>query len=357
MKRRFAALTSVTMVLLFAVSIQAPASVGALSARASSEPLYLALGDSYSSGEGLAPFLAGSGSCDRSPEAYPPLVAHDLGHLGLVFVACSGATITQISAQVGAVSPGELRRAALTTVTAGGNDLGFSTLISACVGGVGSVSSPTVTFIPGVSSAASCTATIEAAASLLGSRVNPETGSLSRPKAALALPLTRPSTLEARLVALYRQILHGEGAVRHRASGPRLIVVPYPTLLSPPGAGSCLLSSATIPIPVSVTTGPLYPAFGNVTSVALRQINGYLQSETSIAVASLRREGYLDLLEAPLKTGFVPLDCATGTSPSMNGLLFSDTTATTVAGSLHPTAEGQKQLAASVVAAWLDEAR
>lgn len=357
MKPRLAAKIVVTVVLLGAASMQVPMSAAAPPAKSARESLYLALGDSYSSGEGLVPFLAGSGSCDRSPEAYPPLVARDLGHLRLVFVACSGATIAQIGAQVSAVSSRDLHRTALTTVTAGGNDLGFSALISACVGGVASVSTPTVTYIPGVSSAASCVATIDAAASLLGAAIEPGTDALSRPVAALALPLTRSSDLERRLISLYLEILRAEGAGRLRATGPRLIVVPYPTLLGPPGSGSCLLAPTSIPFPTSVTAGPLYPAFANATSLALRQINDYLQGETSTVVASLRREGYLGVSVASLTTKFVPLDCATGTSPSINGLIVADTATATVSGSLHPTAEGQGQLASSVVAAWRRGAR
>ncbi len=72
MSRR-ALLSGWTLVIALVLATQFSATVEALSPRVNPKPLYIALGDSYSSGDGLAPYLAGSGSCDRSPEAYPNL--------------------------------------------------------------------------------------------------------------------------------------------------------------------------------------------------------------------------------------------------------------------------------------------
>ncbi len=331
-------------------------SVDALAARANPKPLYFAFGDSYSSGEGLVPYLAGSGSCDRSSEAYPSVVAQRLRTVSLRFLACSGATITQIGAQVASAPLSDLRRAALTTVTAGGNDLPFSGLISSCVGAVTSITSPTIEYLRGISSAAQCEGAIDGAANLLGAGIDEATGALTRPATALTLPLSQPSTIQARLIALYLRVLHAEGAIRHRAAGPRLIVVPYPTLLGPPGSDACLLSPTPLPHEGSTTTSTptasLYAAFANASTVALEQLNSYLQSETSLVVKSLRSEGYLELSLAPIASGFVPLDCATGTSPSLNGLLVNSAATGALSGALHPTAAGEALLAASVIAAW-----
>ena len=356
MTGRRALLSGWTLVLLLALTIQTSVNVEALSTRAIPKHFYIALGDSYSSGEGLAPFLAGSGSCDRSPEAYPNIVARRLRTVTLRFLACSGATIELISGQVASARPSDLRHAALTTVTAGGNDLPFSGLISSCIGAVASITSPTIKYLGGMSGAALCAGTIHGAANLLGAGVNPTTGALSNPVTALTLPLSQPSAIQTRLIALYLQILHREGALRHRVTGPRLIVVPYPTLLGPAGSDACLLSPAPLPNEGSTTTstptGSLYPAFANASSVALGQLNSYLQSETSVVVKSLRSEGYLEVSLAPIEPGFVPLDCSTGTSPSINGLHLNNTAMRALSGFLHPTAAGQALLAASVVAAW-----
>ena len=57
---------------------------------ASAPATYVALGDSYSSGAGLGPFLTGPAGCDRSPRSYPELVGA-ARRLRLDFVACAGA--------------------------------------------------------------------------------------------------------------------------------------------------------------------------------------------------------------------------------------------------------------------------
>ena len=57
---------------------------------ASAPATNVALGDSYSSGAGLGPFLTGAAGCDRSPRSYPELVGA-ARRLRLDFVACAGA--------------------------------------------------------------------------------------------------------------------------------------------------------------------------------------------------------------------------------------------------------------------------
>ncbi len=64
---------------------------------------YVALGDSYAAGEGLAPFEvqrdASCNNCDRSPRAYPRLLRFS-DPVTVVFVACSGATMADIASGV-----------------------------------------------------------------------------------------------------------------------------------------------------------------------------------------------------------------------------------------------------------------
>jgi lysophospholipase L1-like esterase len=92
---------------------------------------YVALGDSYASGEGLSPFEADSGECHRSPSAYPRLVAAGVGGPQLSFLACTGATVSDVlgAGQLGAMDP----KADLVTVTVGGNDAGFVPVVGSCV--------------------------------------------------------------------------------------------------------------------------------------------------------------------------------------------------------------------------------
>lgn len=89
---------------------------------------YVALGDSYSSGVGTRTYYNDGTSCDRSPDAYGPLIAADYG-LGLSFQACSGAKTTDvINNQLGPLGTDTQ----LVTITIGGNDAGFSSVIEDC---------------------------------------------------------------------------------------------------------------------------------------------------------------------------------------------------------------------------------
>jgi len=89
---------------------------------------YVALGDSFSSGVGTGSYTLSS-SCKRSVYAYPSLVQQQRPNTALTFVACSGATTTDLMAsQIQAVTPDT----AIVTVTIGGNDIGFANLISQC---------------------------------------------------------------------------------------------------------------------------------------------------------------------------------------------------------------------------------
>lgn len=91
---------------------------------------YVALGDSYSSGVGAGSYTSSSGSCDRSTNAYSQLWANANAPASYVSVACSGATTsTVISGQLSALSTSTT----LVSITVGGNDIGFSSVMETCV--------------------------------------------------------------------------------------------------------------------------------------------------------------------------------------------------------------------------------
>jgi len=120
------------------------------------ESVVVALGDSYSSGEGASRYLdetnvAGGNQCRRAATAWPVLVAQSLGAHRLVFRACSGARARNL---VGKVDDDEqydgegiqvdraledLRSAdaelkpALVVLSIGGNDSGFRQIGSSCL--------------------------------------------------------------------------------------------------------------------------------------------------------------------------------------------------------------------------------
>jgi len=110
-------------------------------------PRYVALGDSYQSGEGVPPFISGTdqqGSsttpknlCHRSNGAYPELITGKTNvPSGVEFWACSGATIPAFyNGQYN--EPGQISElggtpATLVTLGVGGNDIGFDKIGSAC---------------------------------------------------------------------------------------------------------------------------------------------------------------------------------------------------------------------------------
>src|ERR1700739_2926637 len=97
-------------------------------AAAAAQPAYVALGDSYSSGVGTRVYYNDGTSCERSPDAYAPQIASQRGY-ALTFEACSGAKTTDVTNnQLGPLNSSTN----LVTITIGGNDAGFSTVIENC---------------------------------------------------------------------------------------------------------------------------------------------------------------------------------------------------------------------------------
>lgn len=91
---------------------------------------YVALGDSYSSGLGAGSYISSSGSCDRSTNAYPEQWAAAHAPASFVSVACAGATTSDVTgSQVSALSASTT----LVSLTIGGNDAGFSSVMETCV--------------------------------------------------------------------------------------------------------------------------------------------------------------------------------------------------------------------------------
>jgi GDSL-like Lipase/Acylhydrolase family len=109
---------------------------------------YVALGDSYSSGEGLPPFAPGAAAtnCDRSvSSAYPDLLFKLLrkqdNQASLTFTACAGALVSQIlgpTYRPGGLVPPEINGSVqpsvgLVTLTIGGDNAIFSSVVENCL--------------------------------------------------------------------------------------------------------------------------------------------------------------------------------------------------------------------------------
>ena len=109
---------------------------------------YMALGDSFSSGFGIVPFEEGTrqdlgfNDCQRSENAYPQVVAEEVG-LDLSFHACQGATTKHMYERRVDNSGNDWselpqleylnKETKLVTLTIGGNDSGFGNILTNCV--------------------------------------------------------------------------------------------------------------------------------------------------------------------------------------------------------------------------------
>ncbi len=100
--------------------------IGWSPAQAAGAP-YVALGDSYASGTGTRTYISDGTSCQRSTFAYPSLLAAAKGY-SLNFQACSGAKIPQVTTQLNALTTATR----FVTLSVGGNDAGFSSVITEC---------------------------------------------------------------------------------------------------------------------------------------------------------------------------------------------------------------------------------
>ena len=168
---------------LAGVALAAPALLVTTAASAAPrQPLdYDALGDSFAAGVGVLP---NDGPCGRSQAAYAVQIDGRMKIDLDDFVACGGATTASL------VSGGQLAAldadTDLVTLTIGGNDIGWGTVVTACLGGTD----------------AQCAATVAA----------------SRAAITMLLP--------ARLDSVYAQIRAG-------APSAHVVVTGYPRLFSP----------------------------------------------------------------------------------------------------------------------------
>jgi lysophospholipase L1-like esterase len=143
---------------------------------------YVALGDSYASGVGTRTYISSSGSCQRSVKAYPYLDAARIGAT-LTFVACSGARVADVTTNQ---LPSVTSATNIVSVQVGGNDAGFSSVITECA-------KP--------SWLGDCTGAVANAQSIIN------------------------NTLPGRLNGLY-------SSIRSRAASARVVVVGYPRLFN-----------------------------------------------------------------------------------------------------------------------------
>lgn len=311
------------------VAVALVSAAGATSRAAATGYSYVALGDSFSSGEGVAPYLGNA--CHRASRAYSTWVsrfrnakplytiasgaakppnrggAHTYGSRANVRSgggvswaswACSGATTANVlPASAGGVPQGApsdtrtqldsaaLGGANLVTLTLGGNDVGFvESLISCAVG-------------------------------------NCHTTSFERGRNA-AIDATKP-----KLEAVYR-------AIAARAPKARIVVLGYPQLFpASPARQAC---------------AGLRPFAGEQTM--LRRIGVHLNATVGAAVASVARSG-VKIVYVPVAGRFVGHEVCGAKAPWINGIGSFPTPSATGAVPFHPNLAGQLGYAAAVQAA------
>lgn len=285
--------------LLAAVAAGLAVATMAAPASAATTKSYVALGDSYSSGEGAcAPvtatacgYLKGTATatdtCHRSTNAYAVRVKATLPRSWkLVFAACSGATTDDVLTAGQHGEPAQVTRLSaatnLVTMTLGGNDVGFADAVGTCV----------------------------AAHSFLGSSCGGK----------IQWAITT-AALQTRLTAVY-------AAVHTAAPHARLLVLGYPRLFSP-------TPSAKAPCPVAA-----------IDSKALSKAENGLNAAIAAAVH------HADKLAGKKFATFVDngsvfkgheLCSGPAASSYLNGLLIASGSARPE--SFHPNRVGQKALA------------
>ena len=108
---------------------------------------WTAFGDSFSAGPGAGADIGGSGDCRRRTGAWPnqlntsPLLSTNLAHV-FNFAACSGARIADVlpkttdngpDGQLDVFRANTVNYRDFATISIGGNDVGFSNTLDACV--------------------------------------------------------------------------------------------------------------------------------------------------------------------------------------------------------------------------------
>ena len=116
--------------LLLAIGLALTGAATAQASQLAAGTGYVALGDSYSSGVGSGSYISSSGDCKRSTKAYPYLWQAAHSPSSFSFLACSGARTGDVmSGQLGTLSSST----GLVSITIGGNDAGFSDVMTTCV--------------------------------------------------------------------------------------------------------------------------------------------------------------------------------------------------------------------------------
>lgn len=285
---------------------------------------YVAMGDSYASGEGLPPFADGTvgpGQCHRSVADSYPVRLTESGRRSfgdLTSVACSGA----ITADLLATRPGTTRApqiAALTartrtvTVTVGGNDAGFGLIFADCV------YSPDAQLAAALPGRPGCADRDEA---LVSARIAALSGTPGAPSVPGVVPL--PTAV---------------GQIAAAAPKATIYLTGYPSIFGrkTTNRAGCLVSSQA----------PLFVTGSDAAWIRSKaaELNRVIKTTAALARARGMDVRYVDAARA-----FRGHDLCDARSPWLNGVVLSSLAPPQISpATFHPTERGQRAYADAVL--------
>lgn len=273
---------------------------------------YVALGDSYSAGYGLLP-LTGLPvpQCAQSSSNYPHLLAAELG-LNLTDVTCSGAVTANVldtPQHPGMTAQSEALSAAtdIVTITIGGNDLGFSDIIGACM--AVTPNGPTLLTMSDPTPTANCES------------------------------IFKPGGVDGLAAKIQLQVAPAVAntfaLIRAKAPNAKIFVLAYPALV--PNASNTPMIPTGCFKPVADGGGFVANSFP-FTLVDVPYLNG-VQSALDSAIAGAANAAgatYVPMFnETQANT-----PCVSSLAPYVNGITLTSLSGTTVPGAMHPNAAG-----------------
>ncbi len=335
---------------------------------------YVALGDSYSSGEGALDINGNPGfypatnisggskpnQCHRSTHAYPELVRNDprVAAQAFTFAACSGAKLPDLiaslpratgtgkqggqwgeKAQLDRIAPAGSADSSvsLVTFTISGNDFGFSEILSECVGGAGHPASTS-----------SCSAAISKYRTL-GTKIlkNGAAVHIDENGDGNYTLCSGPCTASYDVhIPPFSELLT---QVHKRAPNARIIVVGYPHLFPETLVSNCTVGGSSLFTHYSIT-----PANDGLMGTGQEYVDNLIREIVQQAAAQGLNARFADPRARFVGHDVCQVHDSNGqpqTHAWINGLLFNNPLNPS-SYSFHPNAAGQKTYAELVAACY-----
>lgn len=327
-------------------STPAPQSTGDVGPQPSSINRYVALGDSYSSGQGNQPFtdesnILGTNECHRSTkDAYPEILKNDLNIADdhFAFAACSGAIMADFFKPVGEVgqwNEGPQLEAItpdtdLITLTLGGNDSRFAQVINDCIDGnpfpLGAGESLCLqeAWVPG----AFGRSLLENGGKII---VHPSKDAVPGTTWDLCNnQCTQQSSAQILTVPNFSGLL---GEIRQRAPHAKIRVLLYPLLFPEKLTDKCIVNHGVADLAFQTSVSAK-------SAILINQLADQLNTTIKDQVSQAKAMGIDVQFVDPNTEAFKPHRLCASPDPWINGAIYSQKVF-----SFHPTAAGQQYFA------------